>query len=327
LKTYLILIIITAMLLIPAGCGRGGARVAFLLYDGSDTFISEMTDRMLANIPDGIQADVFDAGNSQAVQNQQIVETIAGKYDLLVVNPVDRLACGVIAEKCVKENVPIIFFNREPLKDAMFSDKVFYVGAAADSLGEKQAVIAADIFTREAARYDRNGDGVIQLVILKGEQGHQDAEKRADNCVNKLKELGFRVETLAVEIADWNRRKAYEAMSSLYARFGGAIELVFAGNDDMALGAIDYLTADGGGKPFLIIGVDGTAVGLEAVGKGLLYGTVNNDLKKQSDAILTLADYILGGRDLADFPYPITGGHYIFIDGDIITMENLADYS
>ena len=326
---------ITLMLTILVGCRPVDSKVAFFPYKGDDTFISELMDYMAGNIPEGVSFVVRDAGNSQAVQNQQIVELIDGGFDLFVINAVDRLACSSIVEKCEREGIPVIFFNREPLEDALTGSNVYYVGAAADSLGEKQADIAAGLFGEDfaASRYDSNGDGIIQLAILKGEQGHQDAEKRTDNCVARLKALNYQVQVLDVSIADWERQKAYEAMRSLYSQFGGEIELLFCNNDDMALGAIDYLLdagifslQEGAEQPFAIIGVDGTKVGLEAVEKGLLYGTVQNDSSRQADAILTLARYVMEGRSVGDFPYAIVNGHYIYVDGDIITRENVSEY-
>ena len=317
-------------------CGRSGRKIAFFQYKGSDTFITEMMDYMTARVAAGVAYEVRDAGNSQSVQNQQIVGLIDGGFDLFIINAVDRLACSSIVEKCAGEKIPIIFFNREPLEDALTGNDVFYVGAAADSLGEKQADMVAELFTDKFAgsKYDRNGDGVIQLVILKGEQGHQDAEKRTSNCVARLIELGFEADVMAIEVADWNRRDGYEAMKRLFTQFGDSIELVFANNDDMALGAIDYLLNEGvfySGRsvyeqPFVIVGVDGTAVGLESIENGLLYGTVNNDSVKQADAILTLTDYILSEKSLDDFPYTVTNNHYIYIDGDIITIDNVHEF-
>ena len=295
-----------------------------------------MMEEITAHIPPDINYDVRDAGNSQAVQNQQIVELIGKSYDLFVINAVDRLACSSIVEKCQMENIPVIFFNREPLADALTDSNAFYVGAAADSLGEKQAYIAAALFGNDffRSRYDKNSDGIVQAVILKGEQGHQDAEKRTDNCVSRLKSLGFSIEVLAIESANWRRQEAYEAMDSLFAQYGDRIELVFANNDDMALGAIDFLLSigvysrgTGGEQPFPIISVDGTEVGLEAIEAGLLYGTVNNDSANQGEAILALLDHILQNKNLNEFPYAITNGHYVYIDGDIIVKENVADFT
>ena len=335
----LLLYIIVFCLIVsaPLSCGYRGQKIAFFQYKGTDTFISEMMDYMTAKIPDNIAFEVRDAGNSQSVQNQQIVGLIDGGFDLFVINAVDRLACSSIVEKCAKEKIPVIFFNREPLEDALIGRDVYYVGAAADSLGKKQAEMVAELFTGDFrnSRFDRNNDGIIQLVILKGEQGHQDAEKRTDNCVSRLNELGFRTDILEIEVADWNRRDGYEAMRRLFTKYGDRIELVFANNDDMALGAIDFLVNEGifavgrtaVEQPFIIVGVDGTAVGLESIERGLLYGTVNNDSVKQANAILTLADYILNNRSFDDFPYVVTNNHYIYIDGDIITLENLHEYT
>jgi len=339
-KTKPVLLRIVAaclMLALLSGCAQRKQKIAFFQYKSGDTFISEMMLYMTARVPSDVLYEAHDAGNSQSVQNQQIVELIPGGFDLFVINAVDRLACSSIIAKCAAEKIPVIFFNREPLEDDLIDSDVYYVGADADSMGEKQAEMVAELFTRDFAgsQYDKNDDGVVQIVILKGEQGHQDAERRTDNCVARLKELGFSVNVLAIEVADWNRRDGFDAMKRLYGQYGDAIELVFSNNDDMALGAIDYLleeeifSADYTvyEQPFVIVGVDGTAVGLDAIEKGLLYGTVNNDSIKQSDAILTLSEYILSGKSFDDFPYVITNDHYIYIDGDIITQVNLTDFT
>ncbi|MCL2151432.1 MAG: galactose ABC transporter substrate-binding protein [Oscillospiraceae bacterium] len=319
-----------------AGCAEEGQKIAFFKYKGGDTFISEMMGYMTARVPPGVAFEVRDAGNSQSVQNQQIVELVSGGFDLLVINAVDRLACSSIIEKCAVEKIPIIFFNREPPEDALVGSDVFYVGADTDSMGKKQAEMVAELFGGDfvGSKFDKNGDNVVQTVILKGEQGHQDAEKRTDNCIAHLKSLGYSVDVMAIEVADWNRRDGYEAMKLLFEEYGDSIELIFSNNDDMALGAIDYLLDEGifsqdktvYEQSIVVVGVDGTEVGLEAIEKGLLYGTVNNDYKKQSDAILTLVDYILSGDSFRDFPYSITRGHYIYFGGDIITKANLEEY-
>ena len=326
-------LILTASL---AGCAKKGQKIAFFKYKSGDTFISEMMGYMTARVPQGVTFEVRDAGNSQSVQNQQIVDLVSGGFDLLVINAVDRLACSSIIAKCAAEGTPIIFFNREPPGDALDGSDAFYVGADTDSMGKKQAEMVAELFGGgfTDSKFDKNGDGVVQTAILKGEQGHQDAEKRTDNCIAHLKSLGYSVDVLAIEVADWNRRDGYDAMKSLYEAYGDSIELIFSNNDDMALGAIDYLLDEDifsqhnavYEQPIVVVGVDGTEVGLEAIEKGLLYGTVNNDYRKQSDAILTLVDYILSGDSFEDFPYSIIRSHYIYISGDIITQANLKEF-
>lgn len=334
---------------VTTGCKQSGRKIAFFQYKKDDTFISEMMKYMTQKVDKdetfrGVTYVVCDAGNSQLVQNQQILELISEGYDLFVVNAVDRLASNTIVEKCAREGIPVIFFNREPLKDALTPDnagyKAYYVGADADSLGVEQAKMVAVLFTDRFAysKFDKNNDGKVQLVILKGEQGHQDAEKRTENCVSKLRELGYTVEVLGIELADWNRQDGYEAMKRFYKQYGDTIELVFSNNDDMAVGAIDYLINEEvffenksiTEQPFVVVGVDGTAVGLKYIEKGLLYGTVKNDSVKQADDILALVDCILNGKDFDDFPeHPNMGSnepYTIYIKGEIITLANLKDY-
>ena len=326
-------IAIAAVVFILARPGQSGPRFAFFLYDGSDTFIVELMGSISSEISEDITYEVFDANGSQSVQNQQIVELIDRDFDLFVINAVDRLASSSIVERLSREGIPIIFFNREPLAEALVGN-VFYVGADADSLGDRQADIAAEYFFGPQSGYRKEVGDTIRVIILKGEHGHQDAERRTENSISRLTELGFVVDVLAIHSANWRRQDAYEAMRTLYTQFGDDIDLIFSNNDDMALGAIDFLLEAGAfvegrqahEQPFIIIGVDGTPVGLEAIYRGLIFGTVNNDNAAQSSAILTLADYIMNERDFSSFPYPITSGHFIYIDGGIITIDNVLEY-
>jgi methyl-galactoside transport system substrate-binding protein len=340
MKNKKTMIVIIAVVLIAAASfqflvqpGQSGPNFAFFLYDGSDTFILELMSSISSAMPEDITYEIFNANNSQSVQNLQIVENIDRGFDLFVINAVDRLASSSIVERLSREGIPIIFFNREPLAEALVGN-VFYVGAAADSLGERQADIAAYYFLGSHSGYKKEIGDTIRAIILKGEHGHQDAERRTENSISRLAELGFVVDVLAIHSADWRRQDAHEAMRTLYAQFGDNIDLVFSNNDDMALGAIDFLLEEGifiegrqpKEQPFIVIGVDGTPVGLEAVYRGLIFGTVNNDNAVQSSAILTLADYIMNNRDFYSFPYTITSGHFIYIDGEIITRDNVVEY-
>ncbi|MEA5050161.1 MAG: galactose ABC transporter substrate-binding protein [Oscillospiraceae bacterium] len=335
MKKLLSYLCLLALLLAPlAGCARRERKVGILIYDKDDTFVSEMLAKMTAQIPDDCTYVIRDGANSQAVQNQQIIELIKDGVSILLINAVDRSACGAIVEKCAAEDVPVIFFNREPLEDSMRGENTYYVGPAADRQGALQAEMVAGLFGGDFAggRWDRNGDGVVQLVVLKGEQGHQDAEKRTTNCLSRLTQLGYQTQVLAISVANWTRSEGYAAMETLYAEYGGDIELVFSNNDDMALGAIDYLTQKGVfaahpddenyDQPFVIVGVDGTAVGLEAVWQGLLYGTVLNDSTAQADAVLRLMECMLGDGDLSDYPYDITSGNYIFVENGVIILRS-----
>ena len=75
------------------------------------------------------------------------------------------------------------------------------------------------------------------------------------------------MEKLGYAIANWNRAQAQTQMTQLISQNGTKIELVLANNDDMALGAIDALKASELSRDEwpIVVGIDGTDVGLEAV--------------------------------------------------------------
>ncbi len=97
----------------------------------------------------------------------------------------------------------------------------------------------------------------------------------------------------------WDRPKAQEKMAAWLTAYAGQIEVVFANNDDMALGAIEALKAAGyfkGGKYMPVVGVDATPPALDALEQGTLLGTVLNDAKNQGKATFDLADSLAAGK-------------------------------
>lgn len=147
-------------------------------------------------------------------------------------------------------------------------------------------------------RVDKNGDGVIQYLMFEGEAGHQDAIVRTEYSVNTLMQQGIPMEKLSYAIANWSRAEAQSKMMQFYPEFQDQIELILSNNDDMALGVLDAYDKIGLPKdkrPF-IYGIDGTVVGLEAVKKGNLMGTVYNDEQGQAKALFQLAYRLATGK-------------------------------
>ena len=156
---------------------------------------------------------------------------------------------------------------------------------------EKKALILS-------TRVDKNGDGVIQYLMFEGEAGHQDAIVRTEYSVNTLMQQGIPMEKLSYAIANWSRAEAQSKMMQFYPEFQDRIELILSNNDDMALGVLDAYDKIGLPKdkrPF-IYGIDGTTVGLEAVKKGNLMGTVYNDEQGQAKALFQLAYRLATGK-------------------------------
>ena len=226
--------------------------------------------------------------------------------------------------------------NREPEEADMQSyDKVWYVGAKAEQSGTLSGEIIADFF-KAHPEADKNGDGTIQYVMLQGEPGHQDATLRTEYSVKAIEEAGFKTEKLAADTAMWDKAKATDLMKAfITGQSLDKIEAVLCNNDDMALGAIEALKAEGYNKDssdlakyIPVVGVDATAPALEAMKEGSLLGTVLNDADNQGKATVNVAVAAVNGKEINEenVGYPITDGKYIWIDYVKVTEDNYQDY-
>lgn len=307
-------------------------RIGVSVYDSYDTFIRLLMDHFNKLAKEKQQASQVtitvlqeSAGGDQVVQNSQIESLIQAGCDVLCVNLVDRTDATVVIDRAEAAGVPIIFFNRELVEEDLERwDKLYYVGASAFDSGRLQGEIVANLCEKDFAEVDKNGDGVVQYVMLEGEAGHQDAVVRTEFAVNTLAEKGYPLERLEDEIANWIRAQAETKMNQWLEKHPREIEVVFANNDDMALGAVDSLLKNGVEEKNwpVVVGIDGTPVGLQGVEKGYLAGTVYNDAIGQAGNMLDLA-FALGMNQ--PLP-PLEDGKYIRLPYQIVTKENVEEY-
>lgn len=329
---------VLVVLVLLVGCGKERemptVRIGVALYQQEDTFLSTVVQNLeqLARTEEQergikINLNVTDARGSQSAQNEQVDTFLQQGCDVICVNLVDRTAAAVIVDKAQAAGVPVIFFNREPVEEDLDRwENAYYVGTPAEEAGRLQGGIVLDAWKKDPAALDKNGDGVLQYVMLEGEPGHQDALLRTEYSVKTLMTAGVTTEKLANYNADWQRGLATVRMQQWLEEFGDRIELVFANNDDMALGAIDACLTAGMTQeemPF-IVGVDATPPALEALAEGTLQGTVRNDAAGQAQGILDLTCTLLDGGD----PIKAVGledGHYLWLTYTTVTRENLPD--
>ncbi|MDK2801343.1 MAG: methyl-galactoside transport system substrate-binding protein [Clostridiales bacterium] len=339
-KVGVILLAVTfLMTAVLAGCGskssgESGAsdkvNIGVAIYKFDDTFMTGVRNAIADAAEGKAQVDIVDSQNSQPTQNDKIDLFITKKTNALAINPVDRTAAGVIIDKAKKSDIPVVFFNREPLPEDMKKwDKVYYVGAKAEESGTISGQLIVD-YWKTHPEADKNKDGVLQYVMLKGEPGHQDAELRTKYSIKAVEDAGIKVEKLAEDTGMWDRVKGQEKMAAFLASHGDKIEAVFANNDDMALGAIEALKAAGyfkDNKYVPVVGVDATAPALKALEEGTLLGTVLNDAKNQGKATFNLAYVLAQGKTPTkdNIGYELTEGKYVWIPYKKITKENMDD--
>lgn len=242
---------------------------------------------------------------------------------MICVNVVDRTAAAVIIDKAQTADVPVIFFNREPVEEDLRRwQHAYYVGLPAGDAGVLQGELVLDAWQSRRNELDRNGDGVLQYVMLEGEPGHQDALLRTEYSISTLIKAGVSTEKLASAAANWQRGQAGIRMRQWLREFGDAIEVVFANNDDMALGAIDACTEAGLGKSSLpfIVGVDATPPAMEALREGTLEGTVRNDAVGLAESLISMA-VSLSSEGTPPQGMEVTDGSYVWLRYEAVTAE------
>jgi len=286
-----------------SGCRAGAAsekkhaiRIGVSLYRADDTFIGNIRSELEKRAKEyeqetGIKVtlDIQDAKGNQYVQNKQVERFISLGCDTLCVNPVDRTTSSGIIDAAAAADIPVVFFNRQPVEEDMDRwDRLYYVGADAKESAVLEAEIVADQYEKDPASLDKNGDGVISYVLLEGESNHQDSLIRTEWSVQTLKDRGVPIEKITGGIANWERSQASALMEQWLELYPDTIELVLSNNDDMALGAIDALDR-AGGKKISVVGIDGTTQGQDAVQSGKMLGTVSSDKTGYANAIFTIA--------------------------------------
>ena len=325
---------IACLLCLPLLCTEASAEdmphIGVRMYDGTDTFMASLRLHLETYAQGKARLTVYDSRNDQNLQNDQVEGMLEAGVDVLIINPVDRLAAGYLIEKARKRQTPVLFVNKEPLlEDLLLYEHAFYVGADGAQSGRLSGEILAEDFLAHPEA-DKNGDGTVQYVLIKGEPGHQDAELRTQNALKPLQEAGFRVEKLQEDTGMWRRQLGQEKMAGFLLAWGDQIECVIANNDEMALGAINALKAAGyfsGGRFMPVVGVDAISQAIEALRQGSLLGTVFNDGERQAMAAVDLAILLARGEEISadTYSYPITDERFVWIPYQRITREDLPD--
>lgn len=292
----------------PASTGDAAApaenpKIGVTIYKYDDNFMSFVRRAVEKSAEGKAELIMNDSQNNQSTQNEQVDMMISKGVKALAINLVDPQAAPTIVSKAKAANLPVIFFNKEPDASVLASyDKAWYVGTTSSESGVMQGKVIVDAW-KANAKFDKNGDGKMQYVLLKGEPGHPDAEARTKFAVDTVKEAGIEVEELELQTGMWDSVKGKELMDAWIAKHGDKIEMVICNNDAMALGAIQSLKANGyfvGDKYMPVVGVDAIPDALEQIKSGLMLGTVLNDAKNQGAATAELAINAANGKDPLD---------------------------
>ena len=307
-------------------------RVGVITYTQDDPFINGLTDELKAqlkameNKERRIIVSTKSGNDDQQEQNEKVEEMIDAGCDVLCINLVDRTAPSRIIRMARNEDIPVIFFNREPVReDLMQWEKLYYVGCDAEQSGIMQGEIAAE-YINSHPEVDKNEDGKIQYVLLEGEAGHQDAISRTEYSVKTLMKNYVILEKLSYQLADWNRGQAENRMNRLISQYGKEIELVISNNDEMALGAVEaYRTVGYAREDWpVIFGIDGLEDALKAVKAGEMQGSILNDRVDQAKEMAKMAVKLFEGEDFDQ--ENLKEDRYYFSEYQKVDSSNIDEY-
>lgn len=227
----------------------------------------------------------------------------------------------------LNKDKPLVFFNRQPSDpttgeiemDIMnWNDKTYYVGFDAAGGGAVQGKLIVDwLANQDAAKVDRNGDGIIGYVLCVGDVGHNDSKARTEGArralgtwngttdptnskegsvvvggkMLKVVELEGKAMT-GTDGSTWNANAATDAMGGWATKYGDQLDLVVSNNDGMAMGCLQASNYPAGVP---IFGYDANADAIEAIGAGKLTGTVSQNTDAQATATLQVIRNLLDG--------------------------------
>lgn len=326
------LLLIVLILIFISSCQAEESKVYVFIYDMNDPFIAALSNHITRIGENYYPIQTHDAKNSQIIQNEEIERVLELNPKLLIINSVDRLGAYPIIIKAKSMNIPLIFINREPLEvDLELYDHAYYVGAKAEQSGILQAEIVADLFGNQSNnlnKYDLNDDGIIQTIIFKGEQGHQDAELRTQYVVSSLTTDNYQIEVLKTNVSNWNQDTAYQDALKLLPQYENQFELIISNNDAMAIGVIKAMMellifddsnndgyVDKECEPWIpVVGIDGIDEAVGWIESGHLYATILNDAANQAYATIALARVILEDVSAETLDIEIVDDHYVWVD-------------
>lgn len=285
-----------------------------VLYNAEDKFIS-LVRQNFEEIQKQNEGRVifrfFDGKGNQAIQNEVLSSLIRDNADILLVNLIDTKATKDVLDMFRQRNMPIIFFNREPVDISAIKtySKSYYVGTDAREAGRLQAQLLINLWNNDKNSIDKNKNDVLQYVIFEGERSNIEAQNRTESVISTLENSGIRTKRIAESVVNWDRELARESMNSLFLSYDTKIEAIIANNDEMAIGAIEALQKYGynlgdKNKTIPVVGIDATAEARELINKGFMAGSVVQDPAEMAKAAYTVGLNVFEGNEpLADTPY------------------------
>jgi galactofuranose transport system substrate-binding protein len=210
----------------------------------------------------GINLKFSDAQQKQENQIKAIRSFIAQKVDVIAFSPVVETGWEPVLREAKAAKIPVILTDRA----VNVKDDTLWVSFMGSDFVEEG---------RRAANWlvDKTKDnaGPINIVELQGTVGSAPAIDRKKGFEEIIKDKA-KFKIIRSQTGDFTRAKGKEVMEAFLKAEGKKINVLFAHNDDMAIGAIQAIEEAGmkPGKDILIVSIDGVKGAFQAMMAGKL---------------------------------------------------------
>lgn len=285
MKKITILAALFLGLCLSVGAGEKKIRIG-LCMASLDTFLSSMADasvKRAGEIP-GVEITIMDAQDDTVRQTDQANTFLSDGVDALIVNVVETSAAAPIVDHAARLGTPVVWVNRNPF----FGKEV----------PPNNYVVSSNTTLEGAAGMEYVGEklgGKGSIIILQGTLGHEAATNRTEGVRMVIREKYPEMKILAEETGNWFRDQGMTVTENLITAYGDQIDAVLANNDEMALGALLALQANGM-QDVIVAAVDGTNDGITSVAAGGIAATAYQDPFAQGAGAVDLAVKVVNGE-------------------------------
>jgi len=210
-----------------------------------------------ANLPD-VDLVITNGENNASKQVSDVESLIAQGVKVLIISPVTADALTPVVKQAMDAGIPVLTLDRK-----VNTDVTLHIGADNVLIGKTAGEFVCDAL---------KGEG--NVVEIQGTAGASATVDRHDAFHAVLAEKCPNVKVVADQVANYVREPAIKFMEDVLQRFGpGEIDLVYAHNDDMALGAVTALEAAGRLAEVRVVGIDGENAAYDAIKAGKMVAT------------------------------------------------------
>lgn len=244
----------------------------------------------------GIEVITLSQNFNVQTGTEQLNTCIARNADGIILWPLDPQAYIPGLARAQQAEIPAILIN-SPMDEQANQFIKSFTGPDVYEEGEMAADSLNDAL---------GGEGSV--VVIAGQAGNGTTIGRVGGFVDRLAEIGSKIEVLDTVNADFDQQKALVVSRDLITRFGDGIDGVYANDDTMARGFIDAWKEAKLGEPTPpIVGINGQKDAFESIRSGEMHSTiVQSPVEDGKLAIETMAE-ILDGKEVgARLPIPLT---------------------